>query len=331
MKHASLFSGIGGFDLAAHWMGWENIFNCEIEPFPRKILNYYWPDAISYQDIKETDFKKHYGTIDIISGGFPCQPYSLAGKRKGKEDDRHLWPEMLRAIREIKPRYVVGENVYGLVNWDGGLVFEEVQADLENEGYKVQPVILPACGKNAPHKRERIWFIAHSECNGHNGNESTKERQQHEGRGEARSKFAPFSQPRITSDPNKKRLQFGNKNNSESKIPNIKERIQNDREINGLCNIRVVTNTNSERRCRRNDRRKNAKHVDTRSETLGFRGDFERWPTVPPLCFRNDGISDKLDGITFPNFRRESIKGSGNAIVPQVVYEIFKVIQALET
>ena len=160
MKHGSLFSGIGGFDLAAHWMGWENVFHCEIEPFPRKILKHYFPNSICYEDIKQTDFTIHRGKIDIITGGFPCQPYSAAGLRKGKEDERHLWPEMLRVIREIQPRWVVGENVLGLINWSEGLVFEEVQLDLEAEGYEIQPYILPAAAKNAPHRRDRVWFVA---------------------------------------------------------------------------------------------------------------------------------------------------------------------------
>ena len=176
MKHGSLFSGIGGFDLAAEWCGWENIFHCEWNPFGRKVLSHYWPKSISYEDITKTDFTIHRGKIDILTGGFPCQPYSTAGKRLGKEDDRHLWPEMLRAIREIQPRWVVGENVRGLVNWSGGLVFEEVQADLENEGYEVQSFILPACAVNAPHRRDRVWIVAYSESGGQRGlrNESKK-------------------------------------------------------------------------------------------------------------------------------------------------------------
>jgi len=160
MNHGSLFSGIGGFDLAAEWMGWTNVFHCEWEEFPRKVLNYHFPKSISYGDIKKTDFTIHRGQIDILTGGFPCQPYSAAGKRLGKEDDRHLWPEMLRAIREIQPGWVVGENVYGIINWNGGLVFEEVQTDLEAEGYEVQSFILPAASVNAPHRRDRAWFVA---------------------------------------------------------------------------------------------------------------------------------------------------------------------------
>lgn len=161
MTHGSLFSGIGGFDLAAEWMGWTNLFHCEWNPFGQKVLKHYWPNAESFTDITKSDFTKYENAIDIISGGFPCQPYSTAGKRLGKEDERHLWPEMLRAIREVSPRYVVGENVRGLTNWNGGVVFDEVQADLEAEGYEVLPFLLPACGVGAPHRRDRIWFIAH--------------------------------------------------------------------------------------------------------------------------------------------------------------------------
>ena len=115
MKHASLFSGIGGAELAATWMGWENVFHCEISEFPRKVLEYWYPNSVSYEDITTTDFTSWRGKVDILTGGFPCQPFSMAGKRLGAEDDRYLWPHMLRAIREIQPTWVVGENVAGLV------------------------------------------------------------------------------------------------------------------------------------------------------------------------------------------------------------------------
>ena len=161
MTHASLFSGIGGFDLAAEWAGWTNAFNCEIDPFCRRILKYHFPNAEQYADICTTDFTIWRGRIDVLTGGFPCQPFSLAGKRKGTEDDRYLWPEMLRVIRNIRPRWVVGENVFGIVNWSEGVVFEQVCSDLETAGYAVQPYIIPACGVGAPHRRDRCWFIAH--------------------------------------------------------------------------------------------------------------------------------------------------------------------------
>ena len=154
MRHGSLFSGIGGFDLAAEWMGWENVFHCEWMEFPRKVLEYHFPNADSHTDITKTDFKKYANTIDILTGVFPCQPFSFAGKREGTEDERYLWGEMLRAIQEIKPQFVIAENVFGITNIDGGLVFEQVCFDLENEGYEVQPFIIPACAKNAPHRRD---------------------------------------------------------------------------------------------------------------------------------------------------------------------------------
>ena len=178
MIHIGLFEGVGGFSYAAKMAGWETLATCEINPFGQRVLKYYWPGAYHHGDIKSltyetinTQLSARYGTDwrkepVIITGGFPCQPYSLAGKRLGNEDDRHLWPEMLRIIREVSPEWVVGENVFGLVNWNGGLVFDEVQSDLDTAGYEVQPFILPACGVNAPHKRERVWFVAHSKSNG---------------------------------------------------------------------------------------------------------------------------------------------------------------------
>lgn len=162
MTHASLFSGIGGFDLAAQWMGWENVFQVEIDDFCQKVLAKNFPNVTRYGDIKQFDGTKYRGAIDILSGGFPCQPFSTAGSRKGTQDDRYLWPEMLRVIAEIHPSYIVGENVGGLVNWSNGLVFDEVQTSLEAQVYEVQSFILPACAVQAPHRRDRVWIIAHS-------------------------------------------------------------------------------------------------------------------------------------------------------------------------
>jgi DNA (cytosine-5)-methyltransferase 1 len=188
MKHIDLFSGIGGFAYAIDtvWENVEHIF-CDNEPFSQQVLRKHWPNAPIFGDIRTltTDPDKlgrvhgepqieptegRYKTLGqfissseppfILTGGFPCQPFSAAGKRKGTADDRHLWPEMLRIIQEVSPRWIVGENVGGLVNWSGGLVFEQVQADLENEGYEVQSFILPAVAVNAPHRRDRIWIVA---------------------------------------------------------------------------------------------------------------------------------------------------------------------------
>lgn len=160
MNHISLFSGIGGFDLAAQRAGWNNVAHCEKDPYCQKILKRHFPNSILHENIKTTDFTVYHRLINCVSGGFPCQPYSQSGRRKGTEDDRHLWPEKRRAVREIQPPWVTGENVRGLTNWNAGVVFDEIQADLEAEGYEVTPFLLPACGIDAPHQRYRIFFIA---------------------------------------------------------------------------------------------------------------------------------------------------------------------------
>ena len=165
--HAGLFSGALGFSLAAHWMGWRNILHCEIDERRRLFAKSVWPNAVTYEDIRKTDFTIHRGWIDILTGGFPCQPFSVAGAQRGVSDDRYLWPEMLRAVREIQPRWVVGENVLGITAWNGGMVFDTVHSDLEAEGYEVQAFLIPAAGVDAPHKRYRVWFVGY--CAGRGG------------------------------------------------------------------------------------------------------------------------------------------------------------------
>lgn len=170
MRHLDLFSGIGGFALASEmvWESVEHIF-CEIDPFCQAVLSKHWPNSAIYGDIREftkegyaKDFEEPVD-IDLLTGGFPCQPFSQAGRRKGTEDDRHLWPEMLRVIREFHPRWIIGENVGGFVTWNGGMVLEQVHSELESEGYSVQAFIIPAVAVNAPHRRDRVWIVAHTE------------------------------------------------------------------------------------------------------------------------------------------------------------------------
>ena len=352
MRHGSLFSGIGGFDLAAEWMGWENVFHCEWNEFGQKVLKYYWPKAISYEDITKTDFTIHRGNIDILTGGFPCQPYSSAGKRLGKEDERHLWPEMLRAIREIKPRWVVGENVYGLINWSGGLVFHEVQADLEAEGYEVQPYLLPAVSVNAPHRRDRIWFVA-------NRTIERLERPTGESVQGAVNGLANSSNADVTnSNSNGQHISHSQHeiNASEGRVDAQRDSEQSngdgdatDTEYKGLEGQHRKRNRCTKYRCDkglfiRSENQFNA--ADTNGIGLrrqgdwigesGFigknskRSDWSNFPTVSPIRTGNDGIPDRLDSITFSKWRNESIKAGGNAVVPQVVYQIFKTIEAYE-
>ena len=316
MKHGSLFSGIGGFDLAAEWIGWENIFHCEWNSFGQKVLKYHFPNAISYEDITKTDFSIHRGAIDIISGGFPCQPYSSAGKRMGKEDERHLWPEMLRAIREIQPSWVVGENVRGLTNWNGGLVFDEVQSELETEGYEVLPFLLPACAVNAPHRRDRIWFVAYSDNS--RTNESVRTKQQ---RKEINKKQEGFSQ--FESGSNGSNEYDTNPNSSGLETNNIVRESEGEKLINGLASENLTTNTSSGGVSRYGGQLN--KNNSKRQSIMAW----EKFPTKSPICGGDDGLPRELDNITFSKWRNESIKAYGNAIVPQVAYQIFKSIEEM--
>lgn len=161
LKHLDLFSGIGGFALAARMVGGiETVAFCECEPYAQAVLRKHWPDVPICNDIHQLK-GNDYGPIDIITGGFPCQPYSVAGKRKGNNDDRALWPEMFRVIREARPRWVLGENVTGIIS----LALDGVLTDLENEGYTCQAFIIPACAVNAKHRRDRVWIVGHSTDN----------------------------------------------------------------------------------------------------------------------------------------------------------------------
>ena len=326
MRHGSLFSGIGGFDLAAEWIGWENIFHCEWNPFSQKILKHHFPKSISYDDIKKTDFSIHRGAIDIISGGFPCQPYSSAGKRLGKEDDRHLWPEMLRAIREIQPGYVVGENVRGLTNWSGGLVFDEVQADLEAEGYEVLPFLLPACAVNAPHRRERIWFIAYSigaskRANEFSGLQSTNGKINKKGPQTVYNAIRSNGIKRIITNTNCNGLNECNINNE---INTSKARINAFSNTNKSNDNGNASNSNFDGS---QNALENGQLERSRFGQSNKRNAWDSFPLESPICGGNDGLPKELDGITFSKWRQESIKAYGNAIVPQVAYQIFKAIQ----
>jgi DNA (cytosine-5)-methyltransferase 1 len=339
MRHGSLFSGIGGFDLASEWMGWENVFHCEWNPFGQKVLNYYWPNAITYHDITKTDFTIHRGRIDIITGGFPCQPYSSAGKRLGKEDERHLWPEMLRAIREIQPTWVVGENVRGLTNWNGGLVFDEVQAELEAQGYQITPFLLPACAVNAPHRRDRIWFIAYSASASKRANELRCLRSENgeidrEGSQTIHDAIGSNGIEGTTSNSELKGLQgctdTGKVSGKEGALGG--KRSKSTIEFATINQESNDTNSNCIGQIRQWEQGSIDKQGKGRKKRFGKLGnnEFNRWekfPTVTPICNGNDGISDRLDSITFSKWRQESIKAGGNAVVPQVVYQIFKAIE----
>jgi DNA (cytosine-5)-methyltransferase 1 len=172
MRHLDLFTGIGGFAYAAQQVwdkDYEPIAFCEIDKFCQKVLKKHWPDVEIINDIRKIK-KNRWGKIDIITGGFPCQPFSVAGKRRGENDDRYIWPEMHKVIELVQPTWVICENVTGII----GLALKQVLSDLENIGYDFprteegRPIVftIPACALNAPHRRIRIWVVAHSTSNG---------------------------------------------------------------------------------------------------------------------------------------------------------------------
>jgi DNA (cytosine-5)-methyltransferase 1 len=259
-------------------MGWENVFQVEKDEFCQKVLEKNFPNTKRYGDIKEFDGTQYRGAIDILTGGFPCQPFSTAGQRKGTEDDRYLWPEMFRIIREIAPHFIVGENVRGFINWSGGLVFEQVCADLEDEGYEVAPFLIPACGLNAPHRRDRIWIVAHLRNDG-----DTEEL----AIGEA-EKLA------VWEGPDRQRIR-GHVNGSSTE---------------------TLSNTDKGRRIQNDERQCAGQHKQDVPDWWGF-------PTQSPFRPGNDGLPAGLV--------RRIISHGGNAIVPQVAFEIFKAIEVTLT
>lgn len=293
MRHGSLFSGIGGFDLAATWMGWENVFQCEKDRFCQRILRFYWPNAKLYENVRQFDATCYRGVIDVLSGGFPCQPFSIAGKRKGTADDRFLWPEMSRIIREIQPRWIVGENVLGLLNWRRGLVFEQVLAELEAEGYTVWPYLLPAAGAGAPHRRDRVWIIAHASSH-------------------RRSEY-PTAE-KIDASRVKKGLGQGD----DAYPPNGDGNVAHANRIFGQKGRLYPAQSETAKR-----------HLGPRNAWWDG-SSWENFPSQSPICCRNDGLPRELDGISFSKWRDHSIAGFGNAIVPAVAIEIFHTIELID-
>jgi DNA (cytosine-5)-methyltransferase 1 len=287
MRHGSLFSGIGGFDLAAQWMNWTNVFHTEWNEFGQKVLQHHFPNSISYHDIIKTDYTIHNGDIEIITGGFPCQPFSLAGKRKGTDDERYLWHEMLRAIQQIQPTYVVAENVRGLLTIDGGMVFEQVCADLEAERYEVQPILLPAAGVNAPHRRDRIFIVGYAA--------NTKDNRA----------------GKLRNESGKERTRFCN--------------VVSGKRCGLSASTEPAANTNSRRQSAEEHRQAQSRWIAEKS----ISNNWQDFPIESAICGGNDGIPDRLDNITFPKWRNESIKAYGNAVVPQLILPIFQTIEKL--
>ena len=414
LVHGSLFSGFDAPSVAASWMGWKNAFHCEINPFCNEILKYWFPNSEHYEDITKTDFRQWRGRIDILTGGFPCQPFSLAGQRKGADDNRYLWPHMLRAIREIRPAWVIGENVAGILTMvqpgketEVGsqtslfgednrkrillrqeYVVETICKDLERERYSVQPLLIPACAVGAPHRRDRVWFVARlitdTACRGSGGtpHESCCENERQNGyktqqpfvRGCVRaSSHSDGERCNNRSDNWKERpICYDQKRYSEENQSERTERkrrtcengsVASDSQCSGSGQIqqKIQSKQSDGNSFDRNGSEWDVTYSDTprlsalrlpsNTETEGWKDEngqplqsssnargtlltdwWQNFPTQSPVCRGNDGVPFNVDNLTIPftKWRQESIKGYGNAIVPQVILEIFKAIEEVE-
>lgn len=378
MTHASLFSGIGGAEIAAAWLGWENLFHCDINEFGRKVLGYWFPQSKEYNDIKTTDFTEWRGRVDVLTAGFPCQPFSLAGKRRGADDDRYLWPETLRAINEIRPAWFVGENVFGIASMvlpgeeidmgrtddlfeEGNLyrterrfVLDRICRDIEDAGYTVQPVVVPACAVGAPHRRDRVWFVARREDVGHDAEDTDRH-----GRGDLadaarREREAPGEGFGAADGRGRDLLLQGGRGDEADRAGGLASVPRADAESRcaGLQEegpeLPAAGSAGGVPQAGPHPDSGRAEEADGQrpeaDERGGLRGDvpgerripsFEGWegfPTQPPVCRGDDGLPFGVADLSIPfgRWRREAIKALGNAWVPEVAYEIFRIIQIVE-
>ena len=385
MTHASVFSGIGGPEVAATMLGWENLFHCEINPFGRKVLDYWYPNSKSYEDITKTDFTEWRGRVDVLTGGFPCQPFSYAGRRRGAEDDRYLWPSMYRAIDEIQPTWVVAENVAGILTMvEQGEVskmagtanlfdtpddvrgryelretftLQRICTDLESHGYTVQPVLIPACAVGAPHRRDRVFIVARRKEESASANsvgsgkrtsrpsgepESSRgdTHQQPSERGaetewnnrfyailrnatDTESEPSERPQPRQSKDGREKQEQSGGRGGEDGG-----RGISTDTCHAGLQEARPEQPTAGHRGF--GVRAGEWVEKFGRGEEIGSR--WQNFPSASPVHRGNDGLPFDVDNLTlsFGKWRTEALKAYGNAIVPQVMYEIFRAIEIVE-
>jgi len=305
LTHLSLFSGIGGLDIAAEMAGIKTVGQCEWADFQTKILEKHWPDVPRWRDIRTLTADSFYErtglrTVDIVSGGFPCQPFSVAGKRGGKNDDRYLWPEMLRVIRELRPAWVIGENVPGIVN----LALDTVLSDLENEGYSVQPLIIPACGVDAPHKRERIAILAYAInrsstvwWNRKLSDAETDGRERNDNGGRTETAFT------------------GERRQDESGTSGMADGLPES--IHGPCSdseSQRLQGFSGPQICR-------GGYLPTSvNGTFGSHSPWLNWPDEPSVDRVVDGVPNRVDRI----------RSLGNAVVPQQFYIFFKLIADIE-
>lgn len=320
-KLLDLFSGIGGFSLAADKFGIKTIAFVEKEPFCQKVLKKHWNDVPIIDDIRKVK-GEDYGSATIVSGGFPCQPFSVAGKRKGTDDDRYLWDETIRVVAECKPRWFIGENVDGLVNIQNGMVLRQVQDDLEKEGFQVQCLVIPASGVGAWHQRKRIWIIAYSEHNGlyrPKGDATIKSSNQSE-------EWVSIGDDKNVSDTNSGEF-HGCMSTSRlcgEKLKGLDSNEEKDRkEVWGeteRCGEQVADRRNVSD----SDKQRTQIQIKGKQPSIKVSGSTEQkswWQTQSKLCGVPDGVSYELHSD-----RTNRIKALGNSIVPQIAEQLFKSI-----
>ena len=329
LTHLSLFSGIGGLDLAAEMAGFKTVGQCEWADYPTKVLEKHWPDVPRWRDIRTLTGESFYErtgfrTVDIISGGFPCQPFSVAGKRRGKEDDRYLWPEMLRVISDLRPAWVVGENVAGIVN----MALDQVCADLESEDYSVQAFIIPACAVDAPHRRDRCAIIG---CR-------ALERK-HNGRGrrtyslENSDCFRFSEQGVLSQQPGRTKLERDGKDVAYPESIGLqrerpaREQIGGARpekaQPEGRCDVLSDTDHGSRSMWRNRELSAVEEAGGVWTDHGGRTTEYvtgEWWPAEPGVCRVVDGVPNRVDRL----------KCLGNAVAPPQFYPVFQAIADIE-
>jgi DNA (cytosine-5)-methyltransferase 1 len=310
MKVLDLFSGIGGFSHGLDKVGFKTVAFCEMDKYCKLVLQKHWKGVKIYNDVKELkgeEIIKEHGTIDIVVGGFPCQPFSIAGARKGTDDNRHLWPEMFRIIKELKPRWVIGENVRNIISIQNGMVFENVCTDLEGEGYEVRAFNIPAAGVGAPHKRERVWIVANSRCTLRQGSELERENANEGGQENANQHQRSSGTPEHNVANTNTRL-------SEQSNQEVQAR---GNTLNSSCED--VANTNGERQqeqCGTESVQKEGNESQRSSSQARHTG----WESEPDVGRVAHGLSGRV----------HRLKALGNSIVPKIAEEIGRAIAIAE-
>ena len=299
LKHVDLCSGIGGFALGFSWAELSHpVLFCDIEPWSRKILAKHWPDVKIAKDVKElaNDPDGLIPDCDILSCGYPCQPFSVAGKQRGEEDDRYIWPEIFTIIQAKRPTWIVCENVYGHIS----MGLDTVLSDLETEGYSCQPFIVPACAVNAPHRRDRLWIVAHTNSHGKPNGSINEEKRSRQLVGDTENDRCNrgSASARREGAQNKQVEQFS-----------VRGKLSRSSE-----NVAYTDNKRSQGRLSGGkDEERQSEHGHTRCSSAAHRQPTEEWWAAEPSVGRvANGIPKRVDRL----------KGLGNAIVPQIAMQI---------